>query len=152
MSDHATAKAAQAQANFDQGYNCAQSVFMVFAEDLGVTADQSKLIAAVFGAGMGRLQETCGALTGAFMALGLAKGFTDPADQATRDRLLAETKALAAGFKAEFGSLSCRDLLGCDLNTPEGQAIHKETNQRALICGRCVRFTASHLAGILAKT
>ena len=151
MSEQSTAKAALAQANFDTGLNCAQSVLLAFSADYGLTDEKAKRLSSVFGAGMGRLQETCGAVTGAFMALGLAKGFSDPSDAATRDRLLAETKALAAAFKAEFGSLSCRDLLGCDLNTPEGQTYHKEKNQRADPCGRCVRFTAAHLEKTLAK-
>lgn len=150
MNDQTSAKADQAQAHFDQGLNCAQSVFLAFAPELGITADQAKLTASVFGAGMGRLQETCGALTGAFMALGLAKGFTDPADSATRERLLAETRAMAAAFKDEFKSLSCRDILGCDLNTPEGQAFHKAQNQRTALCTRCVRMTAAHLERVLA--
>lgn len=145
MNETIGSKADQAQAYFDQGLNCAQSVLLAFAPDLGIGADQAKLVASVFGAGMGRLQETCGALTGGFMALGLAKGFTDPVDSATRERLLGETKALAAAFKAEFGSLSCRDLLGCDLNTAEGQAYHKSENQRSAICTPCVRLAAAHL-------
>jgi C_GCAxxG_C_C family probable redox protein len=142
--------AAQAQAVFDLGYNCAQAVLVPFAVDVGVSDAEAYRMASVFGAGMGRLQETCGALTGAFMALGLAHGFVDPKDSVTRDKLLVETQRLAAEFKQEFGSLSCRDLTACDLNTSAGQAYHKEQNQRLLICSRCVRSSAINLARVLA--
>ena len=145
----AQAKADAAQAVFDAGFNCAQAVLLPFAAELGLAEDEARRLAAVFGAGMGRLQETCGALTGAFMALGLAHGFTDPKDHATRDRLLAETKQLAATFRQEHGALSCRELLGCDLNTAEGQAFHKDQQQRQAICTRCVRSSASQLAMVL---
>ncbi len=142
-------KAIEAQAVFDAGYNCAQAVLKPFAAELGVADAEAYRMASVFGAGMGRLQETCGALTGAFMALGLAHGFDDPKDAAARDRLLAEVKVIAAGFRVEFGAIRCGELINCDLNTAEGQAFHKSQNQRQEICSVCVQHAARSLARVL---
>ena len=59
---------------FDNKFNCAQSVLTAFAEELGLTEDESLRVACAFGGGMGRQQLTCGAVTGAAMALGLKFG------------------------------------------------------------------------------
>jgi C_GCAxxG_C_C family probable redox protein len=128
---------------FQSGFNCAQSVFIPFARDFGLSEAAASRIASSFGAGMGKTQATCGAVTGGLMALGLEKGFESADDQAGRDRALRSTKEFMAGFKSHFGSLLCRELLGCDLNTEEGQRRHKEEKQRDLICMKCVQYAAA---------
>lgn len=60
----------KAISDFSKGYNCAQSVFSAFSEESGIDEEQSRSIAGGFGAGFGRLQETCGAVTGAIMVIG----------------------------------------------------------------------------------
>lgn len=49
---------------FSEGFNCAQSVFVPFAEEYGLRSEDGNRISSSFGAGMGRTQETCGAVTG----------------------------------------------------------------------------------------
>lgn len=51
-------------------YNCAQSVFLPFAEGTGLSEEQVMAIASNFGAGM-KVASVCGAITGGLMALGL---------------------------------------------------------------------------------
>jgi len=89
------------------------------------------------------MQETCGAVTGAFMAIGLKYGFTKGDDQGQKDIVLQRTKEFAARFKDKFGTLLCKELLSCDLNTDEGQRLHKAQNQRELICMNCVKYSSS---------
>jgi C_GCAxxG_C_C family probable redox protein len=132
---------------FMSGFSCAQAVLQPFAAESAIGADEGLRIASSFGAGMARLQETCGAVTGGFMAIGLRRGFSRPDDQQARDVVLKQSKELAARFKERFGSLKCRDLIGCDLNTDEGQRIHKEQNQREKICLECVKLAASVVEG-----
>ena len=64
---------------FQNSFNCAQAVFTPFGLDMGVPEDHCLKIACAFGAGMGRQQCTCGAVTGAMMVLGLhfGKGMGD---------------------------------------------------------------------------
>lgn len=142
-------KSDEAGKAFLSGFNCAQSVFIPFAAEGGLDPAAAARIASSFGAGMARLQETCGAVTGGFMAIGLRGGFSRTDDQAARDLVLRQSKELAARFEEKFGTLKCRDLLhGCDLNTEEGQRLHKERNDREKICLECVRLAASVVEGM----
>ena len=116
-----------AKANFAQHYNCAQSVFSAYAEELGLERSQALKVATGFGGGMGRLANTCGAVTGAFMALSLKHGMTDPANQTDKEATYAAVQAFAREFKARFGTLDCRELLGVDMSTPGGlEQIHAQ--------------------------
>ena len=136
-------KSEESEKAFKAGFNCAQSVFIPFARDQGLGADIAARIASSFGAGMGRMQETCGAVTGALMAIGLDCGFAAGDDQSGKDRALARTKEFIAAFRSEFGTVLCKELLNCDLNTDEGRKFHKESSQRELTCARCVKFAAA---------
>ncbi len=79
-------------------YNCAQSVLLPFAAELGLTEEQAYALAAHFGSGM-RHGSTCGAVTGALMALGLL-GCDESA-----------AKALLQQFHAQEGDTTCANLL-----------------------------------------
>ena len=59
-----------ASSRFSEGFNCSQSVLVAFAPELGLDADAALRVSAAFGGGMGRLGDTCGAVTGALMAAG----------------------------------------------------------------------------------
>jgi len=67
-------KLEQAVNIFKEGSNCSQAVISVYAEDFGLSRKMALKIAQVFGAGMGQMAQTCGAVTGAFMVLGLKYG------------------------------------------------------------------------------
>ena len=66
---------------FSSGYNCAQAVFAAVAPELGLDRVAALRVATGFGGGMGRLQRSCGAVTGSVMLLGLRYGMRDGADQ-----------------------------------------------------------------------
>jgi C_GCAxxG_C_C family probable redox protein len=127
---------------FLSGYSCSQSVFIPQGKAGGLDAATAARLASGFGAGMGKMQKTCGALTGAFMAMGLSRGFSESADAAGKARIMAEVKEAGTKFTARFGSMDCANLLGCDLNTEEGQRFHRESGQRESVCLECVRFAA----------
>ena len=65
---------------FFKGYNCAQSVFCAYTDVTGYDIDTSARMASSFGAGLGRLRETCGVVSAAALVLGIVKGYDDPAD------------------------------------------------------------------------
>ena len=125
-----------------QGANCAQAVVCSFAEDLGADRAFALRLATGFGGGMGRTGATCGALTGAFMALGLAFGMTEPGDQAAKERTYAMVAEATRRFRERTGALSCRDLLGLDLGTPEGLQAAKDRGLFATQCAGYVRIGA----------
>jgi C_GCAxxG_C_C family probable redox protein len=123
---------------FNNGLNCAQSVLMPFAEDLKADKNTLKKVALGFGGGMGRLQKTCGAVTGAFMVLSLF------AVQHSKDEEMSKTLAreMIRDFHREFilihNSSDCRDLLGYDLNTKEGQVLIEEHRLSESVCSICI--------------
>ncbi|MBQ2661287.1 MAG: C_GCAxxG_C_C family protein [Clostridia bacterium] len=100
-----------AQNLFKKGYNCAQAVLLAYADDLGLPQKTAAMIASSFGGGMGRMREVCGAVSGMFMALGLKLGYSEAEDTAQKARLYADVQELASRFRAQNGSIICRELL-----------------------------------------
>lgn len=128
MSDHAK----RATELFGSGCNCAQAVLAAMAPELGVDLETALRMASGFGGGMGRLQKTCGVVTGSIMLLGLRYGMRRASDQEAKGLCAAKVRELVAGFEVRHGSSDCRTLLGFDLRTPEDLARTHE------ICGKYV--------------
>ena len=79
-------RVAQAVAYFKEGYNCAQSVVLAYADLYGLTHDLALHVAASFGGGIGRMRETCGAACGMFLLAGFERCATSGADREARAR------------------------------------------------------------------
>jgi C_GCAxxG_C_C family probable redox protein len=131
-------QADEAVARFAQGFSCSQAVFSVFAEESGLDRDTALRIASGFGGGMGGMGHTCGAVTGAYMAIGLKHGPVS-ADREAKAAVYARVRSFAEQFCARHGSVACRDLLGCDIGTPEGLARARESGVFREVCPRLVR-------------
>lgn len=132
------------------GSACSQSVFTVFAQDLGLDPATAHKVATGLGAGFGRQQRLCGALSGAALALGLAMGSAGGEEQEAKERTYAAVSAFIDEISSEFGASDCRALLeGLDLRTPEGKAAFKERGLSDKVCKpivrRCVELLESHL-------
>ncbi len=97
---------------FCRGYNCSQSVLLAFSDLTGLDEVFAARLASAFGGGIGRLRETCGALSGMLMAAGLLYGYSVPGDDRVKGDYYALVQRLAGEFRAEAGSLSCREILG----------------------------------------
>ena len=108
---------------FKEGYNCAQSVFLSFAEENGIDKKTALMLSSSFGGGMGRLREVCGAVSGMFMVAGLIYGYDDPKAFEEKQEHYERIQYLANEFKLINGSIICRTLLGLDVEsdvpTPE---------------------------------
>ena len=68
----------KARALFYEGYNCSQAVVCAFEDVTGIDIKTSARLSSSFGGGMGRLREVCGAVSGAFLILGILRGYDDP--------------------------------------------------------------------------
>lgn len=101
----------QAVAYFKEGYNCAQSVFMAYADIYEIELEMAKKMSASFGAGMGRMREVCGAASGMFMLMGFKYPSVNPLDKDAKRDNYAAVQRCGAAFKADFGTLICADLL-----------------------------------------
>ncbi len=125
-----------AEESFSSGLYCAESVLAALAKAQGVDSELLPRVATAFCSGMSRSCGTCGALTGAIMGVSLALGRSNK-DESVKPSYDA-TQRLIREFEQEFGARDCHVLLGCDLNTPEGQATFRE-NQ--LGKQRCFKYT-----------
>ena len=112
---------------FEQKYHCSQAVLAAFAEELWLNEKQALKLGGCFGGGMCK-GEVCGACTGALMALGLKYGQCEIEDLDSRLKTNDVTVKFLELFREENGSYICKELLGCDLATPEGKEYAKEHN------------------------
>ena len=135
---------------FHENYNCAQSVVAAYAADYGLDLEKALSMAVGFGGGMGRTQETCGAVTGAIMVLGLSSRFKEEDRRPKINEVYAKVNRFIKEFAIEKGTAKCRDLLGCDLTTEEGQKFFKENKLRENCLGY-VRFCCDMLDEYLAE-
>ena len=100
--------------NFRKGYNCAQSVLLAFADNVGLKDEEALRLASSFGGGMGRLREVCGAVSAMFMIAGFLKGYTEPNNDIVKANHYKLIQDLATKFKSKHGTIICRELLGLD--------------------------------------
>ncbi len=139
---------AKAKALFEEGYNCAQAVFLAFGDITGFDKKTAASLSSSFGGGMGRLREVCGAVSGMFMVTGVVRGYSDPKAADEKAEHYAFIQKLAADYKAQNGSIICRELLdlpGADSPVPEERTADY---YRRRPCGEYV----ARAALLLAKT
>jgi C_GCAxxG_C_C family probable redox protein len=146
MTDHPES----AKALLKEGFSCSQAVFAAFCEELKLDKDTALRISDAFGGGIGHMGLTCGAVTGAAMAIGLAHGRTVAADNEAKQRTSRIVQALAKRFAERHGTITCKELLGCDVSTPEGFQYFKEHDFRNTRCPAFVSTAAEILDEILA--
>lgn len=133
----------QAVENFLSGYNCAQSVFLAFAQDVGLNKETALKLSSSFGGGMGRLREVCGAVSAMFMLAGLLKGYTTPNDDEIKGKHYELIQTLAEEFESEFGTIICRKLLNLDVEKDSPQP-SKRTEQyyQERPCAKLIAYAA----------
>ncbi len=126
---------------FAAGWHCAQCTLVPWAEALGYDEEEHMHMAAAFAGGMYR-GDTCGAVTGALMAIGLAFG---------DDQKLVEEKAaeFQAAFTGRFGSTICRELLGFDFSIPGELEKARESGKMGDACPAQVRGASEILQELL---
>lgn len=71
---------------FLRGFRCSQSILSTYAADLGLDKKIALRLAAPFCSGICRLGNTCGAVTGALMVLGLKYGHTEVSDENRKEK------------------------------------------------------------------
>ena len=107
-------RALKARKNFEQGYNCAQSVVLAYSDLFGTDEETLLMISSPFGGGMGRLREVCGAVSGMSMVAGALERNVNPQDTESKRRCYALVQKFAERFMEMNGAIVCRTLLGLD--------------------------------------
>ena len=139
----------KALARFQEGFSCSQSVFSVFAEKRGLDRETALGISGAFGGGMARMGSVCGAVTGAFMVIGLAYGKTEAKDEDAKEKTYQQVREFVERFQAANGSTVCKELLGFDLSVPEEAAQAKEKGLFKNLCPRLVENAVEILEEML---
>ena len=121
-------RAQSARTYFKEGYNCAQSVVLAFADLIDIDRQDLIHIASPFGGGMGRMREVCGAVSGMYIVLGYLRGCDSAADRQKKIDLYQEVQELAKEYKDMNGSIICRELL-TGVSHTEGRVPEERTEQ-----------------------
>ncbi len=98
---------------------------------------------------MARRGETCGAVTGAMLVIGLKHGKTRPDDDEARERTYKLVAELVSRFKSRNRTVLCRELLGHDFGTPEGIEAIQRKKLITTLCPKFVRDAAEIVEEIL---
>ncbi len=134
---------------FREGFSCSQAVLSAFAPDLGLDRETALRVAGAFGGGMARMGETCGAVTGALMVIGLKHGQIRPDDKQAKEKTYAAAKTFAEQFVTQNGALRCCELLGCNIGTTEGMQLARDKGLFISLCPKLVSSAAEIVEQLL---
>ncbi len=150
---------------FKEGYNCCQSVVMAFDDVAGVDVNLLAALSAGFGGGFGRQREVCGCVSGMTLLSGFLSPAADPSVKVNRTDNYALVQNFCGQFKAECGSIVCRDLLGLNdtsktvvSTTPMSSAEPSDRTEEYYkkrpcveLVGLAARIVAEHIEGLSAR-
>lgn len=146
VSERARHRARELFLDDTNAHGCAETAFVVLKEAFGLPDSADSSAAMALNGGVAYSGATCGAITGAALAVGqlAASRIADHADAKRAAR--AVTADLLDAFEAEFGSSSCRALTGVDLRTDEGHRTFIESGAWRDGCMRQVEMAVTRLA------
>ena len=134
---------------FIDGFNCSQAVVATYCEQLGLDKKTALKLACPFGSGMARTAKTCGAVSGAYMLIGLKYGQYLAEDTEAKEKCYRLAKEFTDRFHEVHGSINCYDLLKADLGTLEGMQYVKENDLWNTLCPIFVSDAAHIIEEIL---
>lgn len=132
---------------FKQGYNCAQSVALAFCDEMNMSKDDVEKLTIGFGAGMGRLREVCGSVSGMTFVISAIYG------EKGKKEVYELVQQAAKEFEKENGSIVCRELLGLSIKGADSPTPEKRTKEyyKKRPCAELVRMSADILSDLLTK-
>jgi C_GCAxxG_C_C family probable redox protein len=134
---------------FKETFSCSQAILSTYGPELGLEKETALKVAGAFGGGMARMGEVCGAVTGAFMVIGLKHGKIKVEDEEAKEKTYLIVREFVERFKSRNGSIKCRELLGYDISTLEGIKLIKEKKLFYTICVKYVRDAAEIIEELL---
>lgn len=142
-------KEKKAIANYRSGFNCAQSMISAYSKTFNIDNRTAMSVACGFGGGMGKLQGTCGAVTGSYMVLGAYVYNEDIDIQLSKDRSVELVREFSNRFKAIHYTTNCKDLIGCDISTDKGMQYAKDNLLFETICEKCIKDSVAIIEDLI---
>lgn len=139
-------RAIEAVECFNKGFNCSQAVYSTYCEQLGLDSELALKTACGFGAGMGRLGETCGAVSGAYLLIGLKHGQSTADDKLAKEKTYELVRTFAGRFEQRNKTTRCKELLGVDLLTGDKNIAAEKVKS---VCPKMVRDAAEIIEELL---
>ncbi|MHC4085034.1 MAG: C-GCAxxG-C-C family protein [Planctomycetota bacterium] len=137
-------KVKEAVSAFQEGFNCSQAIAGTYGPEYGLSVLDALKVSCGFGGGM-RRGDTCGAVTGALMVLGLQYGPKDVSDKSAKEDVYSKVTEFCRRYEARCDSIICRELLGYDMSTEEGMKKAKKNNLFDTVCPKMVQTAAEIL-------
>lgn len=136
---------------FASGVNCAQAVFMTYADVAGLTQEQAARVACGLGGGIGRLRDNCGAFSALVMLCASLEG-PDGAKPEHRPQTYARVQRVYREFIAHNGSICCAELLGRE-KKPESPIPDARTKEYygGRPCAKIIRMACKIMDDMLAE-
>lgn len=135
---------------FACNFHCSQAVIAAFADECGISEEQALKLGGCLGSGM-RKGEVCGACTGALVVLGLLYGQTKAIDLESRRIANKVNDLMMDRFAQANGSYLCKDLLQCDISTPDGVQYARDNNLFTDFCPRMVQSAVDIIESIISE-
>lgn len=139
-----------AKALFEQGYLCSQAILISFAEQYQLNPATAARLAAPFGGGIARRGETCGAVIGALMVIGLNWGHETAEDAEAKEKTYQLVDKFISEFEGRHKTIICRELIGWDIRTPQGLQSAYEGQVFETLCPKFVNDAQEILIQIIA--
>lgn len=133
---------------FLEGNGCSQAVLTHFCGQLGLDETTALKISSGFPAGM-QMAGVCGAVTGAYMVLGLKFAGPDSGKSSDRRPVYQKVAEFTRQFEERNATLNCRELLGCDIMTPAGKEAADQNNLFKTVCPKFVEDAVQILQTII---
>jgi C_GCAxxG_C_C family probable redox protein len=133
---------------FNSGYYCSQAILSTYCEDFGLDKDTAYKISCGLAAGMARLSHTCGAVTGAYLVIGLKHGNILPTDRVSLEKTFELIQEFDRRFVEKHGSTNCLELVGVDFRTGDKEFAKQQVQK---ICPALVIDAAEILEMVLCK-
>lgn len=140
-------KVTEAVECFNKGFNCSQAILSTYCEQFGLDKTTALKLSCGLGGGMGRLGETCGAVSAAYLLIGLKYGKYEADDNKAKDKTYELVRDFQKKFSAQNNSTICRELLKLDLMTNNDR--QKEIERVNEVCPVMVKNAAEILETIL---
>ena len=142
-------KADMAERLFVDGFSCAQSVMAAFCEGYDMDMATGLKTSCGLGGGCG-LGELCGVISGGTLVVGLKYGQYDLEDNVSKANCREKRDEFVGKFTEKHGSATCRDLLGFDILTEEGEEkyVNLFKNRAAAPCVKYVKDAAQILVDL----